>query len=686
MHARHDIGPPSRRAHAPGITVATTAAVPLRHPALVLVALGVAVIVALSVTFARYDPDMWHHLAVGRYMWEQHRFSTTQLWTWPTYGDPDVNYAWGFEVLLWPFWKLGGLTGMYVWRWLTTLTVFALAWAAARRMGARGFLPLVVITVAAFACRERAQVRPETVAAILLLAEITLLEVRRHGGRIHAGWLVLIAWAWANTHITYYQFFVVLGIHLLAAWLPPRRRGAAPVRDLWIAGLISVPVMLVNPSGWRTLWQPFEYWLVWRHELMFRTVGELAPVAWSAHVRDGLLPLVILWPLLALARVRRSGLDRVEVGTCAFFTALILAGQRFAGIYAMVATAYVARDLDEWVRRLPRPRGLAGAWPRAGLAAAACAAVALPNLTGTAFPIRMGVAADWTPIGAGDFIRRHDLHGRMFNSAFDQGGYLVFRFWPRRDQLPFMGIHLEEGPPQMHQMYVEGLSSEKGWRRLEETYRFDYLVRRRMESAADSSLPIQDRDTAWARVFGDDAAYVYVRRHGPFARLAAESAYTVVPAAATSLAGLGARMARDSALRRRVERELWREVAGSPYHARALGLLANLALQEGRWEDARKLLREELGVEPYAPGARANLGLLDLQDGRLREGLRWLEEERRISGTWNALDFRRGQAAQAGGDLRRALGLYRRELRHDPGNREASDSVAALSRRLGGRR
>ena len=684
----HRDGPPRARRADAGGRIATAgpqgAATPLpaAHPALLLVAVAAAAIVVLSVTHAAYDPDQWQHLAVGRFIWEEHRFPTTQLWTWPTYGAPEVNYAWGFEALLWPFWKLGGLTGVYLWRWLSTLAVFALVWAAARRMGARGFTPLVVIALAAMIYRGRTQARPETVAAILLAAELLLLEARRHGARLHAGWLVPVAWVWANTHISYYLFFVVLGIHVLASHLPPRRSGAPPARGLWLAGLASAAVMLVNPSGWRTLWQPFEYWLVWRHEPIFATVGELKPVVWSEHWRDGLLLLVVLWPLLLLARVRRHGLDRVEALTCAFFTALVLAGQRFTSLHTLVAAVYVSRDLAEWAGGLRLPGRLAGPWPRAGLAAAACAVVALPNLLGPAFAIRMGVAGDWTPIGASDFIERHGLRGRMFNSAFDQGGYLCFRFCPRRDQLPFMSIHLEEGSALLHQQYVDGLSSERGWRRLVEAYQFDYLVRRRMESPADSSLPIQDRDTVWARVFGDDAAFVYVRRHGPFARLAADSAYTVLPAAATSLPELGRRMALDSTLRRRVERELWREVAGSPYHLKALGLLADLTLGEGRWDDGRRLLEEALRLDPHAPRVRERLGLLALQEGRLREGLRWLEQERRVTGAWPALDLRRGQVAQAEGDPRRALTLYRRELRRDPANTEARDSVEALARRL----
>ena len=115
------------------------------------------------------------------------------------------------------------------------------------------------------------------------------------------------------------------------------------------------------------------------------------------------------------------------------------------------------------------------------------------------------------------------------------------------------------------------------------------------------------------RVFGDDAACVFVRRHGPFARLAADSGYTVIPTDPAALPAFGQATTRDSMLRRRAERELRREVAGSPYHAEALGLLANIALFEGRWDDARRQLEEALRIEPLAPAIRARLRAITAQ-------------------------------------------------------------------------
>jgi hypothetical protein len=640
-----------------------------------------AVLVALSVTYDLYDYDQWQHLTVGRFIWEQHRFPTTQLWTWPTYGARDVDYAWGFEAMIWPFWKLGGLLGMYAWRWLTTLVAFGFAWTAARRMGAKGLVPLVVIALCAMIHRGRAWVRPETVAAVLLTAEIWLLESRRHGARIHPAWLVLIAWVWANTHISYYLFFVVLGIHLIASLLPPRRAGAPPMRELWLAGFAAAAVSFLNPSGWRTLWQPFEFWLVWRHELIYRNIYEMMPVDWSLHVKNGLPVLMALWPILALLRLGRAGLDRVEVMMCAVFTAIVIAGQRFVGVYALVAAVYVSRDLDDWARALRAPVWTSGAWARAAIAAAACVLVTAADFSRPEYALRVHYPANRFPVAAADFIRKHDLHGRFFNQ-YDYGGYLCFRFWPRRDQLPFMGIH-QEGSRELRQHYVEALAYPEYWRRLDAQYHFDVLVLRRTPATGEQILGTMDRDTSWSRVFGDDAAYLYVRRHGPFARLAADSAYRTIPADTDNLVAFGQLVARDSLLRRRAERELQREVAGSPSHAQALGFLTNIAMLEAHWDDARRYMTEVLAIEPLIQYAREKLGLAALQQGRPREALRWFEEERRALGYRGGLNFRRGQVAQAEGDLPRARAFYLKELRRDSGNQEVRDSLDSVLRRLG---
>src|SRR5262249_44704272 len=158
--------------------------------------------------------DFWQHLAVGRSLWASHAIPHTQVWTWPTWGTPDVLPSWLFRALLWPFWQAGGLVGLFAWRWLTTLTAFAFVFAAARRMGARGLSPLLVLVCCGLTYRQRSQVRPETLAAVLFAITLWLLEARRHAAAAAAPgpdrtWaLVGVALVWANAHISYLLLFI----------------------------------------------------------------------------------------------------------------------------------------------------------------------------------------------------------------------------------------------------------------------------------------------------------------------------------------------------------------------------------------------------------------------------------------------------------------------------------------------
>src|SRR5262245_41448305 len=198
------------------------------------------------------------------------------MWSWPTFGAPEANSAWLFRTLLWPFWTLGGIPGLFVWRWLTTLAAFAFLLAAGRRMGARGFAPLVALVVCALIYRLRSQIRPETLVAVLMAIELLILEARRRGGRDRSLWLIPIAWIWANGHLSYYLGFRLLGVYLLEDALSGRRDKA---RRLAGVALGAAALSFLNPFGWRALWQPFEFALH-RSDLMYRTITELKPVDW----------------------------------------------------------------------------------------------------------------------------------------------------------------------------------------------------------------------------------------------------------------------------------------------------------------------------------------------------------------------------------------------------------------------
>jgi Flp pilus assembly protein TadD len=644
--------------------------------------------VLAAVTFHILDTDFWQHLAVARSLWESRTLPHTELWAWPNWGEPAVLRSWLFRVMLWPFWQVGGLTGLYVWRWLTTIAVFGLILATARRMGARGFTPAVVLVLCSLVYRQRSQVRPETLAAVLLALTLWLLESRRNRaeaagrGLDRTWWLVAVMWVWVNAHISFLLGFLVIGIHLVdahvAAWRG--RRGAGPA-GLWAVTFACVVVAFLNPYGGPWVWQPFDYLLHWRKTAPFQGIGELRPVGWGGNVTSGVFVLLPVWPLLLLWRARRQGLDVAGILTCAAFTAYALPSQRFLGAYAVAAAPYVARDLDLCVasRRWPRWTGRPVA--RAALAIAACLAVVAPEFARRDSPMRPGVGLVMTryPVGACDFIATHGLRGRLFNQA-RTSGYLLWRFWPDRGRLPFVSIHPEDSPPDIRGIYAAVLSDPRVWAEADARFRFDMILLERRRYGADRFYAQVDRDSTWALVFADDAALLYLRREGPLAGAARRLAYRAVPGDQDALLALRVDWASDEALRRAARAELERQAAASRYNAGASSLLADLAMADGRFPEARALLEHALAVDPGTPRVHERLGLVALWQEDHARAATELERERRISGPSAGLEVTMGFAREAAGDRAGARAHYLQALRLEPGHARARELLQALDR------
>jgi tetratricopeptide repeat protein len=625
---------------------------PPGHPAFVAASFVAAACVIVSASYLLYDTDLWSLLVVGKAIWTLHEIPRTDLWTWRHHGEPQVLSAWVFRALLWPLWSAGGVAGLYALRWACAVSTFALSWASARALGARGPWALVVMVWAALVYRLRTDIRPETLAALLLALELWLLETRRRraaaGPRDRAWWIVPIAWVWANAHISYYLGFGLLAIYLADAHVARRRerRTTGGTSILWWVALAAGAISFLNPFGWRALWQPFEFLLFWRNDPMFRAIGELHAPVWSANLRNGLPLLMSGWPLLAAWRARRSGPDTAEILACALFSALALSSQRFIGSYAVIAAPFVARDLAELLPWARRPVLLTRPWPGAWLAAVACVAICVPDWLRPELPLGIGIVRTSVPERACDFMAEHGIAGRGLNE-FHFGGYLAYRFWPDTTRLPFMDTQPEHATPEDRRLAIASFADPAAWQELDQRYRFDYLLLERDQTSGNRLLDVLDRDSTWAMVFTDDAAELLVRRGGPLDGVAQALAFRRLPAGQDLRRQLLERAAVDPAFRVGAIIELERAASSSPWNGSAHHLLGILALMEGRSGEARRHLEAALALKPRLPRAHELLA----------------------------------RAYQQLGDLERARAAYRRELARDPGNAEARDSLAALESR-----
>jgi len=117
-----------------------------------------------------------------------------------------------------------------------------------------------------------------------------------------------------------------------------------------------------------------------------------------------------------------------------------LGTQRFLGYAALTLAPFLARDAGEWLAGRRWPPALRAPAPRAALASLACVALVIPTLLAPGTGFGYGWLHKPFPERACDWLELHAVRGKAFN-VFSFGGYLLWRFWPQRDRLPFIDIH-----------------------------------------------------------------------------------------------------------------------------------------------------------------------------------------------------------------------------------------------------
>ena len=575
---------------------------PLTRAPLVLLATAGALLVGLGVSYRIYDPDLWQHLAVGRAIWQQHAIPRTNVWSWPTWGAPYVLPSWLFRALVWPVYATGHDAGLLAWRWLTTFAAFGLAAFTARRMGARGATAVLAIVWCALLARQRSMVRPETLAGVLLAAQMAILEVRRRGGRDLTPWLVPLTCAWINLHVSWYYALALTGFHVAAeSFAVLRRRPGArwPVR-LAVVLVASGAACFVHPFGARAVAEPFRYLFDLRTHALYRQILELRPITWEVHRFDGLAAWMILAPALMVWRIVRGKGDVADTLVYATVFPLALDSQRFLGFACVAAAPIFARDLCEATAPLRLPALLERPGARTALALAILLGGALPQL----FLVpswRPGFGFDWSayPVRACDWIERHDVRGRSFG-AFHLAGYQLWRFWPDRGRLPFMDIH-QTATREDEDLYAGAWSSPSAWLALDAKYRFDWVMLPRVSYPGQDLEDRLDADTTWSLVFVDDVASLWLRRRGPLAALAERERYRIQPAGEQALPARMSAAQQGPEARALLRQELERQVRESEWTWHAHSTLATLDLLDRLWADAVRELEQTRRLNPDAP-------------------------------------------------------------------------------------
>jgi hypothetical protein len=475
-----------------------------RARAFAFAALGVWV--ALCAYYPLTDTDIWWHLASARRMLAQKAFLRADPFCLASLGKPWIDLHWGFQLMAYSLWKLGGAAALLA---AKTLALWAAAALALRphldRRNAWLLLPLACFGF--YHARFYLDVRPLVVTLLGLSLEYTVV-IAFLEGRLRRPWLFLIP---IQAVLANVQGLYLLGAFLVTCfavgeWLQGKSRALLwSALPLWFTGLLT-------PYGWHGFALPFSL------------LGRIAPVAsnvfssgiaenqpWLSLAKQdprAALPFALFaaWVLFTFDRARARA-SRGHALLFAGFGALGLMAVRNLPLTYLAGLMAAGRNLQ--VSPWPSSGGIGDAKRRLGFDITGLALLALLlaayvprireawsyELPGLQTPFRF-------PSGAVDYLEAHPLPGNIFNEL-RFGGYLE---WRMPDRPTFLDGRMILRDAAFYKEFLEVVDGEKEFEPYRARYGFTHAL---LPIAEDQRyLPLSARLLAggWDLLYADGAA------------------------------------------------------------------------------------------------------------------------------------------------------------------------------------
>ena len=462
------------------------------------------------------DPDFWWHIRIGRWMVDNGRLPSQDIFTFTATSHAWTDHEYLTEVLMWLTYSAAGLTVLCIAFGLLTWAGFSLIFMQVRRQ------PFVIVgvgvTIAAIAGTPIWGPRAQMITFTLSCLELYWLRRYMAGRSLAINFFPLLMIAWANLHGGWVIGFVWLGVALAAellswAWDQDNPAHLMHARRLAVIGLMSAVAVAATPHFLSLYPYPFQ---TQGSEAQQRLIVEWAsPNFHDIQLRpfEAMIFLVVIG--FALKRPSFYDLLLAVAGL-----GLALQNVRNVALFIAVAAPVLINTYGDWWRELVAARGWKIEAPPPRPIFAAITAVALVvivaatslRVAGTMSPAKQQQAdASNYPVGAADWLAAHPEVGtRMFNQ-YGFGGYLAYRFYPDTNRRVFIFGEAALMGDDLLNEYADVYYVRSNWKQVLEKYRVDYVV----ENKGDPLPNLLATQPDWKLVYQDKVAVIYVRTAAP---------------------------------------------------------------------------------------------------------------------------------------------------------------------------
>jgi hypothetical protein len=371
------------------------------------------------------DPDIWWHLATGKWILQHHTVPMTDPFSSYGLGKPWIAYSWMFDIVAQLSYQAFGYMAFVYFEVLVRAALGVALFHLVYSLLPRFWQAAAITGVSLYAMSWVIGPRPGMLTILFGIIELDILLSVRRTGAVGKLWLLpAMLLIWANWHIQFVYGLLLLAVFAcepLAARLLKLRttdENLLLVKRTWIVLVASAAATLVNPYGPRVYSTVFQYMhqpkafsqiielkaMTFRepanYAVLFLALSAAVAIGWRRDTR-------LLWPILlsiasflAFRSVKES-----------WFLAVIAA--------CALADGWEWRSSNDPPRLVLRYRLLTAVW----LVAALVAGFRFYGVSRDF--LEMQVTASF-PETSAQYIEKHNLAGLLYND-FNWGGFLIWR-------------------------------------------------------------------------------------------------------------------------------------------------------------------------------------------------------------------------------------------------------------------
>lgn len=408
------------------------------------------------------DPDVWFHMALGRYVIQEHTLPRMDIFSSTASGHEWISSGWAASVLLYKAFDLLGPEGTGLALIVVLLSgsaYLSVYFVAVRALGNRGTIILPLLA-GILASSPRFTPRPDLWSQ-LLTAVVSLLLVTARGGLVKWNWQLLalppVVALWANMHAGFLAGLILVAVY--GAWFLWHGRDAfavisgarCPCSFNLAALALCFGVWMLNPYGYRVLALACKIKAI---EGVRFAIYEWMPLVTRPEFN---LP----WPvymgfliLLGLSVLTLAGAGRTaplwQPAAVVFLFAFAVVQRRQIGLAGAAVPALIAPHMQWMDLWFARRRPLLPALAAASMILVCTAQYSGALQAGKGFP-KVGRDCRSLPCVVTDFLAQNPPPANMANT-YGAGGYLLFFLGPQTKV--FIDGRLDVYPAQIWRDYL----------------------------------------------------------------------------------------------------------------------------------------------------------------------------------------------------------------------------------------